>query len=107
MRRAVAITSLSSRGWVDEDIETVRYEAEGPAIVVEMADRPVNRVVRVVVRGTGHTPVYGSDPLIPLAGLWGGPPGAENDGHNAVLSFTRHRRAAEQSDDEAIAEGEE
>lgn len=107
VRRAVAVTSLSGRGWVDEDIDTIRYESERPAIVVEMADRPVNPVVRVVVRGTGHTPVYGSDPLVPLAGLWGGPPGAENDGHDAVLTFTQHGRAGEQTGDEAIAEGEE
>lgn len=88
LRRAVRITSLSGRGWVDEDIDAVRYEPEPPAIVVEMADRPVNPRVRVIVHGTGPTPVYGEDPAVPLAGLWGsGPPGTADDGHDAVITF--------------------
>ena len=88
LRRAVRITSLSQRGWVDEDIDAVRYEADPPAIVIELADRPVNPLVRVIVRGTGSTPVYGEDPAVPLAGLWGeGPPGTAADGHDAVITF--------------------
>jgi hypothetical protein len=88
VRRAVRITSLSQRGWVDEDIDTVRYQADTQAIVIELADRPVNPLVRVIVRGTGSTPVYGEDPAVPLAGLWGeGPPGTARDGHDAVLTF--------------------
>lgn len=87
VRRAVRITSLSRRGWVDEDIDAVRFDPEGPAIVVEMADRPVNEMVRLVVKGTGSTPVYGAFPQVPLAGVSGGPPGTVNDGHDAVLVF--------------------
>lgn len=93
LRRAVRITSLSGRGWVDEDVAAVRYAPDPPAIVVEMADRPVNSLVRVIVRGTGPTPVYGEDPAVPLAGLWGsGPPGTEHDGHDAVLTFANRQR---------------
>lgn len=91
VRRAVRITSLSRRGWVDEDIDAVRYDPAGPAIVVDMADRPVHELIRVVVKGTGSTPVYGTDPPVPLAGLWGGPPGAVNDGHDAALTFANRR----------------
>ena len=88
LRRAIRITSLSQRGWVDEDIDTVRYQADTQAIVIELADRPVNPLVRVIVRGTGSTPVYGEDPAVPFAGLWGqGPPGTADDGHDAVLTF--------------------
>ena len=87
LRRAVQITSLSQRGWVDEDIDAVRYEADPPAIVIELADRPVNPLVRVIVRGTGPTPVYGEDPAVPLSGLWGeGPPGTAANGHDAVIT---------------------
>lgn len=88
LRRAVRITSLSQRGWVDEDIDAVRYEADPPAIVIELADRPVNPLIRVIVRGTGSTPVYGEDPAVPLAGTSGaGPPGTAGDGHDAVMTF--------------------
>jgi hypothetical protein len=88
LRRAIRITSLSQRGWVDEAIDTVRYQADTQEIVIELADRPVNPLVRVVVRGTGSTPVYGEDPAVPLAGLQGqSPPGNPVDGHDAVLTF--------------------
>jgi hypothetical protein len=87
VRRAVRITSLSRRGWVDEDIEAVRFDPEGPAIVVDMADRPANEIVRLIVKGTGSTPVFGEYPAVPLAGVSGGPPGSVNDGHDAVLVF--------------------
>lgn len=89
IRRAVHLTSLSERGWVDEDIDAVRYEADPPRIVVELADRPINERVRLIVRGTGPTPVFGADLPVPLAGLVGGPPGTENDGHDAVLTFPK------------------
>jgi hypothetical protein len=88
LRRAIRITSLSQRGWVDEAIDTVRYQADTQEIVIELADRPMNPLVRVVVRGTGSTPVYGEDPAVPLAGLQGqSPPGNPVDGHDAVLTF--------------------
>ncbi len=91
VRRAVSITSLSRRGWMDESIDAVRFDSRGQAIVVELADRPANALVRLIVKGTGSTPVYGASPPVPLAGVWGGPPGAATDGHDAVLTFTNRR----------------
>jgi hypothetical protein len=88
VRRAIAITSLSARGWVDEDIDAIRYHDDDLAVVVSLADRPINEIVRLIVRGTGPTPVFGSDPAVPLAGLVGGPPGSADNGVDAVLSFT-------------------
>jgi hypothetical protein len=72
---------------VDEDIESIRYEPDGPAIVVHLADRPINEVVRLIIRGTGPTPVYGADPVLPLAGLVGAPPSPGAEGRDAVLSL--------------------
>jgi hypothetical protein len=86
VRRAITVTSLSVRGWVDEDIHTVRYDPSGSVIVVEMADRPVNDIVRVLVRGTGPTPVFGDDPPAPLAGVVGGPP-CGPEGRDAVVTL--------------------
>jgi hypothetical protein len=87
VRRAIAITSLSSRGWVDEDIDSIQYDPDDLAVIVSLADRPINEIVRLVVRGTGQTPVFGSDPPVPLAGFVDGPPGTTDDGVDAVLSF--------------------
>ena len=90
VRRAVRMTSLSERGWVDEDIDTVRYDPDddpdGPRIVIALADRPVNPLVRIVVCGTGSTPVFGDDPALPLAGLTSDPPVPPDDGRDAVLT---------------------
>jgi hypothetical protein len=87
---AVGITSLSAgreRGWVVEDLYNTRYDATRMAIVVELADRPINDLIRVIVKGTGPRPVMGADPMVPLAGLVGGPPGTKYDGHDAVWTF--------------------
>lgn len=87
LRRAITITSLSERGWVEEDIDTVRYEAKGRRVIVELADRPINELIRIVVRGTGTTPVYGDEPRVPLAGRVGDPPGTVDNGLDAVLTL--------------------
>lgn len=87
LRRAITVTSLSARGWSDEDIEAVRYDAERRQIEVELAC-PAEGVVRLVVKGTGPTPVFGLDPIAPLAGVYGGPPVAPPDGQDAVITFT-------------------
>jgi len=92
--RSVGITSLSATkagGWVVEDIYDTKYhgayDGKWPAIVVDLADRPVNDLIRVVVKGTGPRPVMGEEPAVPLAGLVGGPPGTSHDGHDAVWTF--------------------
>ncbi|MDJ0355284.1 hypothetical protein [Paenarthrobacter sp. PH39-S1] len=87
LRRAIVITSLSERGWVEEDIDSVRYEPKERRVIVELADRPINDLVRLIVRGTGPTPVYGDDPRVPLAGRAGDPPGTAENGHDAVLTL--------------------
>jgi hypothetical protein len=88
-RRAVRITSLSHRGWVDEDVDTVHYRPGEKRIVVTLADAPAYDTVRLIVHGTGPTPVFGEDPPVPLAGLVDSPPGSRNDGHDAVLVFEK------------------
>jgi len=84
---SVRITSLSADGpggWVVEDLYETTFDAEQHAIVVRLADSPVNELIRVVVEGTGRKPVMGADPLVPLAGVVDGPPGTKFDGHDAV-----------------------
>lgn len=96
---SVEITTLTpDKGdrWVVEDIYDAAYDpaagdGEGGAIVVRLAysldERPAGALVRVRIRGTGGKPVMGVDPLAPLAGLVGGPPGSEHEGRDAVWNF--------------------
>jgi hypothetical protein len=86
-RRAVQLTSLAERGWVEEDIDSVRYDDAGQRVTVTLNAPPGNEVVRLIARGTGGAPIFGRNPAVPLAGLVGGPPGDANDGHDAVLTL--------------------
>jgi hypothetical protein len=90
-RRAVSVTSLTEKGWSEQRVESVQYDAEQLLVVVKL-DRPVDGLVRVVVTGTGPTPVYGASPAAPLAGVVGGPPVVAQEGHDAVL--TLHARSS-------------
>lgn len=84
---AVTVTSLSGEGWVPEDINRIEYDPGPPhRLLIHLDDRPAYDLVRVVIRGTGDRPVYGTDPMVPLAGVVGGPPGGPHDGHDAVLT---------------------
>jgi hypothetical protein len=89
----VVVTSLSDRGWVREDIERITYDDKTKTVTVVLHDPPAYEHVRVIVRGTGSTPVCGTN-YVPLAGLEGGPPGTADDGHDAVLNTIIERRAA-------------
>lgn len=87
--RAVRMTSLPADGddgWVDEDIYRVRWDSARCRIVVILADRPVNDIVRLIFSGTGPAPMLGADPPRPLAGVVGGPPVGPDDGYDAVLT---------------------
>jgi len=86
-RRSVHLTSLAERGWVEEEIYSVTYDDLELRVTVTLADPPINEVVRLCVDGTCATPVLGRDPVVPLAGLVGGPPGDVNDGHDAALTL--------------------
>ncbi|HEX4727348.1 MAG TPA: hypothetical protein VH298_06095, partial [Jatrophihabitans sp.] len=63
------------------------YDPELPAILVSLVDRPTNELLRLRIKGTGTMPVYGVDPVVPLAGVWGGPPGGTDNGHDVLLTF--------------------
>jgi hypothetical protein len=89
----VAVTSLSERGWVREDIARIEHDPDELTLSVTLHDPPAYDLVRVIVRGTGPTPVFGAHPRVPLAGLVDGPPGSEDDGHDAVLTLRSGRAA--------------
>jgi hypothetical protein len=112
-RSAVQITSLSETSWVTEDLDWVRYDPDYTdngavgAVLVRLADRPVNRLVRLVIKGTGPKPIYGVDPAAPLAGAMDGPPATRHDGHDVVVTWpdlTARSTAAEPSASEPEVE---
>jgi hypothetical protein len=86
-RRAVSVSSLTEKGWSELRVESVQYDDEQLLVVVEL-ERPAEGLVRVVVKGTGPTPVYGVSPAAPLAGVVGGPPVFSQEGHDAVLTLS-------------------
>ena len=86
-RDAVIVSSLSPAGWIVEDLERrPRYDAKHNRVIVRLADRPANPIIRVVVVGTGPTPVYGAEPPVPLAGVVGDDAGTTSQGRDAVLT---------------------
>ena len=107
---AVSITSLSTErpgGWVVEDIYDTKFDAAKQAIVVSLADRPVNPLIRVVVRGTGPRPVMGQQPVAPLAGVVGDHPTSRYDGRDAVWTFKHESSTGDPPDHEEDDDDEE
>lgn len=94
-RGSVEVASLGERAWASASVRDVTYRQEGDAdtVVVTLGDSPQHDLVRVVVHGTGPTPVLGAD-LVPLAGLDGGPPGGGADGRDAVITQDLGRAAS-------------
>jgi hypothetical protein len=70
-------------GWQRANIANASYGGTETKTVVLDLDTAVSRRVRLVVFGTGPTPLLGAD-LAPLAGVAGGPPGTAHNGHDFV-----------------------
>jgi hypothetical protein len=88
---ALSVSSLSGsgRGWRREHIDHVALETPDPdggqRVVVHLDGPPAYRTSRLLIRGTGVTPLFGEQPRVPFAGLIGGPPGTVHDGHDAAV----------------------
>jgi hypothetical protein len=89
-RHVVSISSLADAGWVEEDIQDLEYDDGTRTVTVRLFNPPAQEDVRVVVRGTGRTPVTGTTG-IPLAGRDDGPPGTEEEGYDAVMRIRSNR----------------
>ncbi|WP_433157909.1 hypothetical protein [Kribbella sp. CA-247076] len=86
--RAVEVSALSRRGlgWAREQIRQIRLADDGLTVYVDLEHAPSYAIVRVIIRGTGRTPLYGKDPQVPFAGRAGEPPGLPDDGRDAVIT---------------------
>jgi hypothetical protein len=82
----IEVSSLSEagRGWSPAHIDSITLHDNGERVVADLDNPPAYRWARLLIRGTGPTPLFGRDPLVPFAGVEGGPPGTEYDGHDAV-----------------------
>ncbi|MEU5342922.1 hypothetical protein AB0H18_19125 [Streptomyces sp. NPDC020766] len=102
----VTVTSLSQRGWVREDIARIEHDPNDLTLTVTLHDPPAYDLVRIIVRGTGPTPIFGAQPQVPLAGLVDGPPCGTDDGHDAVLTLRTGRTARSHADSDSGGAGE-
>ncbi|MFF0014103.1 hypothetical protein [Streptomyces sp. NPDC005374] len=81
---AVTVSSVGARAWARAEVREVAYRTGADTVTVVLDAPPRHDVVRIIVHGTGPTPLLGSG-LVPLAGLDDGPPGTAADGHDAVI----------------------
>jgi len=85
------------QGWQRANIGNAQYGGFETQTVVLDLDRAVSGRLRLIVFGSGPTPVLGAD-LVPLAGVIGGPPGLPHEGHDFV--FMKELVAVEAESDE-------
>jgi hypothetical protein len=79
---AFSVSWLDAEGWHASDIVDAIYGWEDRSVTIHFESAVEGRA-RLIARGTGPSPILGSN-AVPLAGAVGGPPGTEHDGHNFV-----------------------
>jgi hypothetical protein len=96
---AIEVSSLSTegRGWRDEHVDDVTSHHRGRLLVVRLDSRPAYELVRVVVKGTGSTPLFGRDPVEPFAGWVGSAAAPRFDGRDAAFNAYLPRRSDEET----------
>jgi hypothetical protein len=77
-------------GWHPEEIDSIDYEYDSEknrgSVTIQLSTPPRGNRIRLVVKGTGETPLLGHND-VPLAGAVGGPPGGEFEGKDFVFMF--------------------
>lgn len=85
--RVIQLTSFDVRdGWIEEVIKKVSFNSNSKIMEIELRDDPGGRLVRLIVKGTGPTPLLGRN-RIPLAGSIGGIPGSLDNGVDFITMF--------------------
>jgi hypothetical protein len=85
--RGISVTAFDTRdGWVPCKIKHVKYKAGDNQIEIELRDAPAGVLVRLIVKGTGDTPILGRN-RIPLAGSVDSPAGSIHQGNDFVHMF--------------------
>ena len=73
-----------SSGWTRETISGIEFVDSTVKISLNRDEALNADLVRLVVKGTGSTPVLGKN-RVPLAGSLGGPSGTQHEGHDFVF----------------------
>jgi hypothetical protein len=87
---AVSVTAFDANGWADVDVLDVDFENATNNFVMLLNEPPGDRLIRIIVRGTGPTPLLGTD-AAPFAGPVGGPPAAGYDGADFAYHIDRRQ----------------
>jgi hypothetical protein len=84
--KAFSVTDFSeAKGWTPLDIDSVTLQGDG-SILIALNNAPAGTHVRLVILGTGPTPLLAADDLTPLGAPGAGGPDA---GVDYVKMFTR------------------
>ena len=86
---AFAVTFFDDTGWQRSTIDAANFDGGTLTVTLTLNDPPGGSVVRLIARGTGETPLLGTN-LVPLAGATSGPPATEHQGNDFVFM---HRRS--------------
>ncbi|GAB2708128.1 hypothetical protein [Aliiglaciecola aliphaticivorans] len=85
--KGISVTAFDTRdGWVNCDIKTVSYNSSENRLQIELRDAPAGVLVRLIVKGTGGTPILGRN-RIPLAGGIDSPAGSVFQGNDFIYMF--------------------
>lgn len=90
-------------GWHSVIVGSATYEAAEHLVNLELKNELAGKV-RLIVRGTGPTPLLGAD-LVPLAGALGGPTSTTHDGHDFVYMKDFTPEGGEELEAEGAKEG--
>ncbi len=93
----------TASGWQRSNVVTASYSGPETSTVNLELDQSVSGRVRLIVFGTGATPMLGAD-LFPLAGAAGGPPGTQHDGHDFVHMEDYVERVIDSYEETAVAD---
>jgi hypothetical protein len=78
-------------GWANLEIKKAAVDAAGSNVTLDLKEAPGGTIVRLIVRGTGPTPVMGivGADRIPLAGASGAgePPGTKDNGNDFIATL--------------------
>lgn len=80
------VSAFDEDGWSAVAVRGVTLKAG--QVTVQLREEPRGRLLRLVVKGTGATPLLGRN-LIPLAGALGDPPASAHDGRDFVFQMER------------------
>lgn len=86
-------TYQTTDGWHDVEVTAARWDRSRKRITLDLATAPEGVLVRLIARGTGPSPLIGTEPgYMPLAGATDTPDATPHDGRDFVHMWNRSER---------------